>query len=119
MTFDFRNRFGLSVDEIGESIPWREAIDLVDGLTNQDGTHTQAAVVGWRWPMTRADIDLRSLRLLTMNIYRNEKEHPAPYELPWPWDPAPFTPAEVAEATVQLELKSAFHTREAGPDGDD
>lgn len=87
-----------------------EAIHLIEGLKAQDGTHTQAAVDGWRWPMTRAAIDLRRLMLAYHNVHR-PKEQTAPYELPWPWDEW-HAPEVVAEFTALLTTRSAFHTRE-------
>lgn len=109
MAFDFRSRFQLSLLEVGESIRWGEAIALVDELRQEYGTRFHAAVNGWAFPATIADLIATRHAEWYMNVHRDRKVAPQPITLPTPWpDEEVFSPEEIARYENLLAQRSAF-----------
>lgn len=107
--FDFRDRFGISADDIGDTVSFGEAIDLIDELAVEMGTHLQASMDGWQWPASWSEINQAQLTEAYFNVHRDEKKRPQPFVVPMPWpgkDQA--TPEERAAAIAQLERRSVF-----------
>lgn len=62
---------------------WGEAIRLAYVLAADTSSHVCASVSGWEYPITRADMTLRSLFDLTKAI-NTARGTPSPYPRPWP-----------------------------------
>lgn len=109
LRFDFRDRFQLGLDDIGDAFTYAEAGDLVDGLRETLGTRTHAAAARWAYPMTQAEIAAQGLLLAFTNVNRDPKAHPRPLTFPWPWPGEDdVTPEELEELTQQLIRRSAL-----------
>lgn len=78
---DLRQAFGLSIDDMGEGFSWGEAWELVQGLAMEPGTRMHAALVGWEWPLSRAD----QVAMLLVDIQGRQKIK-GWKPLPRPWD---------------------------------
>ncbi len=87
--YDWRTRFhGASVDDIGETMTFGEAIRLTERLSRDPGSEVAAAIAGWEYPVTREaivamnkfDFDHRLVWL------KNGKKGapPEPHPRPWP-----------------------------------
>lgn len=105
MTFDFRDRFGLSVDNIGDSITFGEAVDLVAELRDQPGSRTHASSAGWSWPATIADIATILHAESFINVHRDRKVTREPIRLPRPWSEKPAAAEVTAEERAQLRAR--------------
>ncbi len=107
MTHDFR-LLGVSVEDIGEGLSWREAIDLAVSLAGSFGSHVHAALVGWAWPATWSDIlAVQQLSLLRSALGVTGK-------IPTPWDEAQAPvadPGVVEELAAELAARSAIRPR--------
>lgn len=112
-TFDFRRYFGVSVDEVGRSIPYGEAWLLVLELRRESGSHTHMAWHGFTETASLADFAALRHAEWYMNAHR--KPNTPLIELPRIWeapDPnADVTPERRAELEAQLEQRSAFKDR--------
>jgi hypothetical protein len=72
----------LSIEEIGKTITWLEAIWLVSVLLRDPSSWTQAAKNDWDYPVDRNwIIGSQTFDLLAMV---NSKKKPKPYPTPWP-----------------------------------
>lgn len=56
LEYDFRSRFHLGVDQIGEEVGYREAIRLIEHLAADTGTWLCASLNGWSHPITAETI---------------------------------------------------------------
>lgn len=107
----------MSLAELGESVTFGEALDLVDQLQLETGSHLSASVNGHQWASTWGERHMFLLNSRHLNIHRDEKKHPQPIDLPAPWDevtapePEP-TPEELEAARARLRSVSAFRDRE-------
>lgn len=82
LTFDFRSRFALSLQDIGKTITYMEAIYLASVLLKDPSSWTQAAKNDWDYPVDRNwIISSHAYDLLAMV---NSKKKPKPYPRPWP-----------------------------------
>lgn len=79
LTYDLRERFGLSLRDLGRSIPWDESVWLVDELLVHPESHTTAALLGWEYPVSREWI-IAALHL-DFDASANKKNKPVPK--PW------------------------------------
>ena len=105
---DFR-RMGVSFDEVGASVRYGEAMDYVERLAHEFGTHTHAALSGWEWPATVADLMATSHVEAYYNVHRDPKKHPKPYSFARPWPDVEVVDPELRAALdQQLEARSAF-----------
>lgn len=109
LRFDFRDRFHLALDEVGDTFTYGEALDLVEGLRATLGTRTHAAAADWKYPATRADLSLQTLELHYANVHRDPKTHARPFAGEWPWRGEDEVTDEEREAlTEQLIRRSAL-----------
>lgn len=83
----------MPLTEIGEGIPWPEAIDLVDELGNHPGSHYWSALHGFTSPTTFGELAtiLHAQRMI--NLHR--PEHTEPVRLPSPFPDSAELEAEV------------------------
>lgn len=56
MVATFRSAYGCSAWEIGVSVSWAEACDLVDAALGDTGTALFAAAAGWEWPIAMPEM---------------------------------------------------------------
>ena len=94
---DLRSRFGISINDLGVAVSWREAIALVEVLSRDITTHLAASVSGWSHPMSRLEM------FKQMQINSQLKDHD---RLPWPWDKAAkpiVTDMELAALEAELD----------------
>jgi hypothetical protein len=99
---------------MGKSYSYGEAIDLINRLQLEYGTHVHAAVNSWGWPMTIGEIDQRIATTAFLNVYRDRQQHSEPFDAEWPWNSVDaITPQERERYEKVLAANSAF-----GPDND-
>ncbi|MFW6598117.1 hypothetical protein ACOCHS_06265 [Propionibacteriaceae bacterium Y2011] len=117
---DFRERFGLSVELIGEpggcSIP--EAAALAVALREDPSTRCGAAVQGWHRPASISDLVAQLADEAVTNLamsFLADGEQQKPVHLPWPWESGDDKPvrevateAERASAVAALNAVSVF-----------
>jgi hypothetical protein len=113
LRYDFRRHFGVALDEIGRSIPFSEAIDLVTELEHDFGSHLTASVAGWEFAISYGEFITWLHATAFVNSNRDPKQTPKPIELPVPWDrgrPAAeqVTDEERAALKAKLLRHSAF-----------
>ena len=79
--YDFRSKFGISSEAIGDSVSYLEACYLVAMLMRDPSSWIAAARFGWNYPTSREWIVLQDLYNLTMAA--NSPKKPKPYPGPW------------------------------------
>ena len=110
LTFDFRHQFGLPLAEIGESIPWVEAVDLIDELGNHPGSHYWSALNGMESPTTLGELATIIHATRVLNLYRPEGTDPVrlPSPIPEPSAEADVTPEERDELVAYARATAPF-----------
>lgn len=110
MRYDFRHRFHLPLSQVGEEIPWDEAVDLVEQLQLDMGSRLFMSMMGWSYPMSRADFAGAVLTSRVANALQAQDAKPFPWEWPWPDTPPAdaATDEERAQAKTVLKAHSAF-----------
>ncbi|MBW4094583.1 MAG: hypothetical protein HIU81_03910 [Acidobacteria bacterium] len=100
----------MSVNDIGDSLSYREAVDLAEELLQEQGSHLFAAVNGWKYPMGLQPMLTAALFLTVKNALRSDHEKPADFVWPWPGGTeAPQVTAEERDRLrAQLDANSAF-----------
>ena len=112
LRFDFRDRFGLSLDDAGDSYTFAEAIDLVLELLDEQGTRSHAAVRGWSYPLSWSSQMLQQMVEMYAAAHRDTKQQPKPLSLGWPWPRQSDVTDEEHEALKQqLIARSALAGR--------
>lgn len=53
LAFDLRARLGISIDDLGGTVSWREAVLVVSILLRDPSSWTAAAKQGWSYPVSR------------------------------------------------------------------
>lgn len=100
------------MDEVGRSISFREAIDLVDELRREFGSHLNAHLNGWDFAAGYGEVMAAVHANSFMNVNRDEKKQREPFELPLPWSSSQkqeqVTPEERAVLRASLLRRSAF-----------
>lgn len=82
ITYDFRSRFGLGLDDIGDRITYLEAIYLAAILLRDPESWLQAAENEWKFPVSREYQVL--VNTYDLHALVNSKNKPKPYPVPWP-----------------------------------
>lgn len=95
---------------MGKEIEWGEAVDLVEQLQLDMGSHLFMSLVGWSYPMTRSELATVLLTARVFNALKGKDDPPFAWEWPWPETPAAdaVTDDERAKATSTLKANSAF-----------
>lgn len=83
--YDWRSRFHLGVDSIPNVIAWDEADRLVERLLVDPTSHLAASLMGWAYPVSRADLTMREL----FDLQHRSKSKRKPQPFPRPWDLPP------------------------------
>lgn len=73
--YDWRVRFGLPLDSIGEAIDWREAYDLAKELMLDTTSHANVAVTGMRTPWSPEAWLLADVWDLLSQVYSKRGNH--------------------------------------------
>lgn len=82
IAYDFRIKFGLSVEQISYTVSYGEAVMLVSMLLRDPSSWLQAAVNRWKYPVSPEWMVMANLFDLTMAV--NSKNKPKPMDRPWP-----------------------------------
>lgn len=83
LRYDWRTRFGTSLDLVPGDIGWSEALDLVRILRADPGSMLAAAMEGWSYPMPREVAvlaDLYDLQYAKTGV-KNRKPYPRPFKM--------------------------------------
>lgn len=112
ISWDLRRYLGLSIHDLGVAVSWGEASHLIQELVRESGSHLFAAIAGYRYAGSQAELATILHAEAFVNANRDRKEHPDPFRLPSPLpDPdevdAP-TDEELATARAQLAKYSMF-----------
>lgn len=114
---DFR-RLGLSIDDIGSSLSYREADELLDELRIEWGTHTHASENNLLFPMTYGEYLQLVLTRRIVSFLSSADAPPA--EIVTPWRDAPqvadVTDEERARLEAELVRRSAKIAKEGADD---
>ena len=81
VAFDFRNKFGISYEEIGNSVSWLEAIYLVSVLPRDVSSCLYASQNEWTFAVSREWLVLKDTYELNAAIAT--RKVPKPYPGPW------------------------------------
>ncbi len=81
LTYDLRSRFGLSLNDIGETITYLEALYLISVLERDPSSWLQAAIHDWSQPVSREWMLVANLYDLFAAV--NSKKKPKQYPRPW------------------------------------
>lgn len=92
------------------TVSYREALDLVEQLQLDLGSHLAMSLAGWKYPAGRDQLYLAGIMARLMNVTRGKDEKPFSQDWPWPDEPRAddVTDTERAELKTQLKAKSAF-----------
>lgn len=82
MTRDFREKFHVSINEVGLSVRYDEAQSLIVTLSQDPSSWFHAAKNKWKHPLTREGMVL--LDLATMVLAKWSKRGSSPYPSPYP-----------------------------------
>ena len=80
-TYDFRTRFGLGLEDLGEKVPWTEVISLVVILLSDPTSWLQAAKAKWQHPISYEWTIAASTYDLLAQV--NSRRKPKPFPRPW------------------------------------
>lgn len=79
--YDFRSRFNIGIQEIGERISYLETVHLLSVLLRDTSSWLQAAESDWAYPVSREWIVTSHVYELLATV--NSKKKPKPYPTPW------------------------------------
>lgn len=111
VTWDLRRYHGLSIDDLGVVVSWREAIDLVNELIKETGSHLYAEQTGLRFAASQADLASILHAEAFVNANRDRAKSPEPFRLPSPLIEAggeAVSDEELAEGRALLKKYSMF-----------
>lgn len=100
----------MSLDEVGRSLPYGEAIGLVAELRREFGSHLNADLNDWDFALPYGELAAVVHAEAFVNVNRAEGSKPVAWPRPWhEGDGRPeVTDEELAALTAQLEARSAF-----------
>lgn len=79
--YDFRHRFGVGLDDLGESIPWSEVLLILTVLLRDPTSWLHTSVAKWHHPISfEWTVGVATYDLLAQ-VYSKRK--PKPYPRPW------------------------------------
>ena len=116
ITYDFRSRFGLGLDDIGDRVSYLETLYLVSILLRDPSSWLQAAESKWDHPVSREwQVATNTYDLLAIV---NSKNKPKPYPTPWPAEGSSkigSTRAKTREDVLKQLAKMNPEKRDDGP----
>ena len=81
IAYDFRSKFGISFEAIGNEVSWLEAICLASVLFRDPTSWLQARVNNWDYPVSREW--MVQTHTYDLHAQVNSKNKPKPYPTPW------------------------------------
>lgn len=84
LAYDMRAFLGISIDDIGERVSWREAVLLVSVLLRNTDSWVQAAYSGWSYPIDRQYLAQAHTYDLLARVNSKKGARPKPYPTPFP-----------------------------------
>jgi hypothetical protein len=84
LTYDLRERFGLTLTDIGSSVTYLDAVYLVSILMRDPSSWTTAAFSGWNYPVSREWIVASHTFDLHASLNSGKGKKPKPYPNPFP-----------------------------------
>jgi hypothetical protein len=81
LVYDFRDRFGLGLADIGTTVPWREVVHLVAILARDPSSWLQTSMRDWAHPISYDWAVLASIYDLLASVHSKTK--PKPFQRPW------------------------------------
>ena len=78
---DFREKFHLSLSDIGQSVRYDEAFLLVVSLSSDSSSWFHAAIAEWEYPISREVMAL--MDLYDLQHQSKSKKKVKPYPRPW------------------------------------
>lgn len=83
LTYDLRERFGLSLDDIGTSVSLRDSVYLVAVMMRDPASWTCAVYSGWDYPVSREWIVAAHTYDLLAMVNSGKGRKPKPYPNPF------------------------------------
>ena len=80
--YDFRQRFGLGLRDLGTTVPWVEVVYLVAVLLRDPSSWLQVSFNGWHHPVSYEWATHAATYDLLAQVHSKRK--PKPYPRPWP-----------------------------------
>jgi len=100
LSYDLRHFLQISINDLGHSVPYREAIDLIAMMRRNPTSFVHASEEGWSFPVSFEWIVLKHLFDLTAKV--NSESEPPGY--PAPWDNAD-KPKPMSREAVEAALR--------------
>lgn len=99
---------------IGRKCTYGEALDLVDQLQLDTGSHISAELSGWLFPASYGELMAGLHAQAYINVHRDVKKHPNPFA---GWSPLPGDKSERADVTPEERemLRQSLIARSAFP----
>lgn len=79
--YDFRQRFGLGLSDLGSTVPWLEVLYLVSVLIRDPSSWLSTAINRWDHPISYEWAALAATYDLHAQVHSKRK--PKPYPRPW------------------------------------
>lgn len=100
LSYDLRRELNFSINDIGHSVPYREAVDVIGMLRKNPQSYLHATEEGWSFPISLEWIVQKHTFDLLVKI---NSESDAP-EYPAPWDNA-NRPQTMSREEVEAALR--------------
>lgn len=107
--YDWRSRFGLSIDVVGDTMSWDEAVMLTRELLKDPSSHVTAAVNGWSYPWSAETFILADLFDAYVMVHTDRKHRGSPRARPF--DEQQRTRAALPQKQIIEELRKRGHLR--------
>lgn len=112
LRFDFRHFFSLSLADVGHSIRFGEAVDLVDQLHLEMGSHLNASIGKWGWAATWGEMIAARHAEWYINAHREEGTPVVELPMPWPKTPVEEDVTDEERETLRASLRARSAFRE-------
>ena len=104
----------MSLDDVGRSIRFGEAIDLIEGLKLEFGSHLATELAEFKWSTSMSEIAQLTLVNSYLSVHTDSKSG-TPVGLPMPWKSEEEKASEVAPderarllAIIEARAAAAF-----------
>lgn len=84
LAFDLRSKCGVSIDDIGSAVSWREAVFLVAVIMRDPESWIVATKSGWDYPVSREWIVAAHTYDMLAMVNSGKGRKPKPYPNPFP-----------------------------------
>jgi len=100
LSYDLRHFLNISINDLGHSVPYREAIDLIAMMRRNPTSYVHASEEGWTFPVSFEWIVLKH----SFDLLAKVNSESAPPEYPAPWDNAD-KPKPMSREAVEAALR--------------